>query len=184
MMAPFCTSFSRARDRTKMIRSHRFPWGLPKRFLSPHEQESIRIGNSLFGACFRIIDCCLLHNIPWILENPLSSRCWNLPRLRQLQASPDIVNIHADFCQFGTAWKKPTLFLASRVDDVHRLSRVCRGSHGACSRTYKPHWLLTGAGPGGVPWTQLAEPYPTPLCRALAHVLTSQYHTTNSLSSQ
>lgn len=31
-MAPVCTSFSRARDRTKVIRNHRYPWGIPRRF--------------------------------------------------------------------------------------------------------------------------------------------------------
>ena len=58
MMAPVCTSFSRARDRTKVIRNHRFPWGVPRRFLSEKEYLSIRLGNTLFRACFAIIEEC------------------------------------------------------------------------------------------------------------------------------
>ena len=58
MMAPVCTSFSRARDRTKVIRNHRFPWGIPRRFLSEKEYLSIRLGNTLFRACFAIIEEC------------------------------------------------------------------------------------------------------------------------------
>lgn len=75
MMAPVCTSFSRARDRTKVIRSSRFPLGIPRRFLSDHEASSIITGNAVFRACFKIIDECEASGIPWILENPLHSRC-------------------------------------------------------------------------------------------------------------
>lgn len=178
-MAPVCTSFSRARDRTKVIRNHRYPWGIPRRFLSEHEVNSIRIGNAVFRSCFKIIDCCLQYNIPWILENPFSSRCWNLPRLRFLQGCNFIQAIHADFCQFNTAWKKPTLFLCFGIGDEHRLARRCQGEKGLCSRTSKRHFLLTGSAPTGTPWTKVAEPYPTGLCRALAHVLTHRYHTTS-----
>ena len=34
MLGPVCTSFSVARDRTKVIRNRRFPWGVPKRFMT------------------------------------------------------------------------------------------------------------------------------------------------------
>lgn len=178
MMAPVCTSFSRARDRTKVIRSKRFPWGIPRRFLSAHEEESIRVGNAVFRSCFAIIDLCNKLCIPWILENPLSSRCWNLPKLRTLLQTQQAYPLHADFCQYGTTWKKPTMFLANYIGDTHRLCRVCRGQAGVCSATNKRHFMLTGSGPGGVPWTKIAEPYPVQLCRELAHVLTSPYHTT------
>ena len=98
MMAPVCTSFSRARDRTKVIRNHRFPWGIPRRFLSEKEYLSIRLGNTLFRACFAIIEECEKQQIPWLLENPLSSRCWNLPPMRRIIQQRDTHFIHADFC--------------------------------------------------------------------------------------
>ena len=179
MMAPVCTSFSRARDRTKVIRNHRFPWGIPRRFLSEKEYLSIRLGNTLFRACFAIIEECEKQQIPWLLENPLSSRCWNLPPMRRIIQQRDTHFIHADFCQFGARWKKPTGFLGKRVSDLHRLTRTCQGKHGICNRTSRPHPLLTGTGPGNIPWTLVAQPYPKQLCSQIAHVLTSSYHATS-----
>ena len=179
MMAPVCTSFSRARDRTKVIRNHRFPWGIPRRFLSEKEYLSIRLGNTLFRACFAIIEECEKQQIPWLLENPLSSRCWNLPPMRRIIQQRDTHFIHADFCQFGARWKKPTGFLGKRVSDLHRLTRTCQGKHGICNRTSRPHQLLTGTGPGNIPWTLVAQPYPKQLCSQIAHVLTSSYHATS-----
>ena len=160
MMAPVCTSFSRARDRTKVIRSHRFPWGIPKRFLSEKELQSIQLGNAVFRTCIQLISELNSRRIPWILENPYFSRCWNLPPLRQLLQNHQAFLCRGDFCQWGTKWKKPTGFLHNHVLDIHRLQRPCSGHNGFCSKTGCRHWQLSGAGPGGVPWTKVAEPYP------------------------
>ena len=180
MMAPVCTSFSRARDRTKVIRNHRFPWGIPRRFLSEKEYLSIRLGNACFRSCIAIIQECEKYHIPWLLENPLSSRCWNLPPMRSIMQQPDTHFIHVDFCQFGTRWKKPTGLLCKYVTDLHRLCLTCQGKHGICSKTCRPHQLLTGTGPGSIPWTLIAQPYPKKLCSQIAHVLTSPYHGTSN----
>ena len=178
MMAPVCTSFSRARDRTKVIRSLRFPWGIPQRFLSENEVASIRLGNKCFRTCIQLIHELNLHSLPWVLENPWMSRCWQLPLRRLLQQHSAFL-CRGDFCQWGTKWRKPTGFLFNHVDDSYRLHRPCQGHPpGVCSRTGRRHWLLTGSGPGNQPWTKIAEPYPSRLCLDLAHVLTSKYHAT------
>ena len=179
MMAPVCTSFSRARDRTKVIRSLRFPWGIPKRFLSEKEALSVKLGNACFRSCIQLIHVLNLYSIPWILENPWMSRCWQLPPIRQLLQKNSAFLCRGDFCQWGTKWRKPTGFLFNHVDDSYRLHRPCQGHPpGYCSRTGQRHWLLTGSGPGNKPWTKIAEPYPKKLCNDLAHVLTSKYHAT------
>lgn len=178
MMAPVCTSFSRARDRTKVIRNKRFPWGIPFKYLSPKEASSIRLGNSCFRTCFRIIELCNSLSIPWILENPRSSRCWNLPFIRELLDHQAGFMGFTDFCQHGTPWKKPTAFLYNHIVDYHRLTRLCSGQRGLCSRSQRKHFLLTGTGPQGKPWTVHAQPYPKSLCKDLAHALTSKYHAT------
>ena len=59
--------------------------------------------------------------------------------------------------------------------DLHRLQRLCTG-RGLCSRTRKPHFKLTGSNHQGIPWTRVAQPYPSGLCRDLASSLTSPSH--------
>ena len=177
MMAPVRTSFSRAQDRAKTIRTHRFPWGLPRRFLSEHEAASVQLGNSCLRSCIAIIKEANRFGIPWILEHPLSSRCWTLPPLRRLLEHSEAHFSHVDFCQFGPAWKKPTGLMYNNIVDSHRLTSVCQGHHGSCSRTGKKHFVLRGTGPqNNIPWCVHAEQYPKKLCHQLAHALTSAYH--------
>ena len=149
MMAPVCTSFSRARDRTKVIRSLRFPWGIPQRFLNEKEAASIKLGNACFRTCIQLIHELNLHSLPWILENPWMSRCWQLPPIRRLLQQHSAFLCRGDFCQWGTKRRKPTGFLFNHLDDSYRLHRPCQGHPpGVCSRTGRRHWLLTGSGPG------------------------------------
>ena len=178
MMAPPCTTFSVARDRTKIIRSRRFPWGLPKRFLTSEEHQKVVVGNKCFQTCFELIDVLQKSQIPWILENPASSKCWFLPKMQQLMTSPACNLIITDFCQYNTRWRKRTALLTGNLDlqDCERLQRRCSGPVGWCSKTGCRHWQLTGSH-HGIPWTRIAQPYPKLLCQQLAFVLTapSQY---------
>ena len=91
MLAPPCSSFSRARDRTRVIRTARFPWGLPSRFLSDAESASITLGNKCFRAAIDLIQCLDKHRVPWILENPSTSKCWWLPPLKKRCLQPRIL---------------------------------------------------------------------------------------------
>ena len=115
--------------------------------------------------------------IPWVLERPASSKAWMLPQIERMLRNPRIQKATGDFCQWGTKWRKRTSFLCDNLDplEVQKLRRVCTG-HGACSRTKKNHFQLTGSSPQGVPWTQIAQPYPLGLCRTLADVLTSSLY--------
>ena len=177
MMAPPCNSFSVARDRTKVIRTREFPWGLPDCFLTASEQEKIQLGNACFRTCFSLIRMLDRFRIPWILENPASSKCWHLPFWKQLCSQPHIQVVYADFCRFGTAWKKHTRFVCGNIEltDLHRVNLQCTG-RSICSVTGKSHFHLTGKGPGGRNWTEIAQPYPKLLCSGLAHALTARYH--------
>ena len=176
MLAPPCSSFSRARDRTRVIRTTRFPWGLPSRFLSDAESASITLGNKCFRAAIDLIQCLDKHRVPWILENPSTSKCWWLPPLKTLLAAPHTHLRTVDFCQYGTPWQKRTCLLAGNLDfdDTARLARLCRG-HGICSRTHQPHVQLTGCRHGRR-MTQVAQPYPHQLNKALAYCLTQPTH--------
>lgn len=171
MFAPPCSSFSRARDRTRVIRTKDYPFGLPG--LPEHERLKVLTGNKCFASAVQIIKELNKYGIPWILENPHSSKCWYLPALIKM-ASLDNVHIRVtDFCCHGTRWRKRTQFLVGNVDllDSQRLQVLCSGTSGLCSRTQRKHFQLTGSGPKGIPWTRIAQPYPRRLCHHLAHVL-------------
>ena len=179
MLAPVCTSFSVARDRTKVIRNKRYPWGIPHQYLTEDEKEKLRLGNRVFRTCFKIIQELLIRNIPFILENPRTSKAWYLPIMQSLLAHPQVHFVITDFCQWGTPWKKPTALMIGNLDqlDSRRLEARCSGPKGLCSRTGQKHFLLTGSNSKGVPYTRVAQPYPQKLCRSLAFVLTCKYTT-------
>ena len=50
------------------------------------------------------------------------------------------------------------------------ISSTCSGRHGNCSATGKKHIVLTGKC-HGVPWTKIAEPYPTKIANIIAHAI-------------
>lgn len=178
MLAPVCTSFSVARDRTKVIRNREYPWGIPAELLSEKEATSISIGNSCFRACLRILRWLDEYKIPYILENPATSKAWYLPPIVNHLKKPHVNFVTCHFCQYGTAWEKPTSFLCGHIhpSDLHRITKVCHG-RGICSRSHKAHFQLSGSRNDGTPWTKVAEPYPAKLCRDLAYTLTSHLHT-------
>ena len=174
MLAPPCSSFSPARDRTMVIRSQEYPWGLPD--LPPHEQEKVDIGNLCFLSAFKIIEWLDQAGIPWILENPHASKCWYLPQLQALQQSSHTHTVVVDFCQYHTIWRKRTRLLCGNIntDDLERMRlRRCSGTRGYCSRTQRKHFQLSGSNKKGIPWTRVAQPYPPRLCHDLAHALLS-----------
>ena len=176
MLAPPCSSFSVAKDRTCVVRSKQFPWGLPPSMLSVADQLRVQNGNKCFHAALKIIEWLDKLRILWILENPASSKCWFLPQLQQLEQSPHTIymSVITDFCQYGTRWRKRTKLLCGNLDtqDLDRLDKRCTGS-GLCSRSGHPHFQLTGSNHQGVPWTRVAQPYPRGLCQQLAFVLIS-----------
>ena len=175
MLAPPCSSFSPARDRTRVIRSRAFPWGIAG--VPPHEVEKLEVGNACILAALKIIKTLDRHGVPWVLENPHSSKMWYLPPLVDFQNSCHTTTIVTDFCQWGTRWRKRTRLLAGNINpiDLERLQKICRGSRGLCSRTGCQHFQLTGSNSHGVPWTRVAQPYPARLCHSLAHSLLAKY---------
>ena len=171
MFGPPCLTFSPARDRTSVIRNKQFPWGLPQ--LSQRDAEKVAVGNACFRSAFKIIRWLDKYKIPWMLENPHSSKAWYLPELVELQNAEHTCVFYTDFCQYKTRWRKRTRLLSGNLDwhDVARCQRVCHGSSGICSRSGQPHFHLTGSNPKGIPWTQVAQPYPVGLCHDLAYAL-------------
>ena len=166
MLVPPYDSFSAACDRARAVRTRDWPWGLPPEFLSIAEQKKIQVGNACFRSCFSLIRLLERHRIPWYL-----------PYFHRLCSQPHVQTVISDFCQFGKLWRKRTRFSCGNIelDDLHRLQHKCSG-HGICSRTGRPHFQLTGTGPGNRNWTPITQPYPLKLCEALAYSLTARWH--------
>ena len=173
MLATPCTTFTTARDRNSQIRSRHYLWGIPG--LPDRLRQKVLDGNRCAKTSIRIILACLESGVPCILENPASSRLFLLKPLQALmKKNRDKVHfIVADFCQYGTRWRKSTGFLCVNFQshEVAGLGKRCKTCKGLCSRTHAPHQVLSGTAPGGTPWTRIAQPYPSKLCAKLADLL-------------
>ena len=176
MLATPCTSFSVARDRTRPIRPSTRPWGLPHQ--NDADRARLRTGNACARATIQIMRWALEHKVKLILENPATSRLFLLPQSKEIMRHPAASYGIAHFCQYGTKWKTPTgfLMLFASENDRSSLYRRCNSSQGICSRTLAKHWVLSGLGPSGKPWTLIAQPYPSQLCSTLARILTARIH--------
>ena len=150
-----CQSWSRAgrcngRGPGPLRDDGQYLMGLPG--LSSKDRQKVLQGNLLLRHSIRIIGACQKHNIPWSMENPMTSRVWKVRSVRQL------TGCHfqrADFCQYGLPWRKATQFLLS--DDLQPIFLTCSGSHGVCSKSLKAHLLLQGSANGQF-LTKIAEP--------------------------
>lgn len=177
MFAPPCASFSPARDRTMVVRDRDFPWGIPG--LPPHEAFKVEIGNKCFKSSLKIIRALDRKGIPWVLENPHSSKCWRLAPLVKLLASSHVHCRVVDFCMYKTPWRKRTRLVFGNINmaDTERfLHRFCSGRGGVCDNSHKKHFHLTGSARDGRPWTLVAQPYPSHLCHDIAYSLTTKYN--------
>ena len=87
----------------------------------------------MYGAC-TLIRLWLQRNIPGYLENPLSSRLWLAPPVKELLKLDRVHFIKTHMCMHGTQWKKPTGILVWCCKPF-TLPR-CSGK-GKCSRTGK-----------------------------------------------
>ncbi len=72
MLAPPCSSFSRARVRTGPLRSKELPWGV--RGFSPKDQELVRIGNLCARAAIQITKWRLRYQFFCVVEHSDASR--------------------------------------------------------------------------------------------------------------
>ena len=169
-----CTTFSRARKNDGLgpgpLRSDECPMGLP--LLNCRDCKKVDEGNHLLAFSCRLIHEAQVKGIPWILENPNSSRAWLTPSLQQVIGQKFVETCVLDFCQFGTPWKKPTALLHERID-LSRVARTCKHAQYKCSRSGKAHVQLLGVDNHGIFMTLRAQPYPYELCEVLAQLIAS-----------
>ena len=175
-LGTICKSWSRARrgppgSAWGPIRSAKYIYGFPN--LSANDRSKIITGNATMRQSAEFIHACVTLRIPVILENPATSMIWLAPPLRNQLSVDSCRFISVDQCQFGARWRKRTR-LASWHCPIEHLQKLCSGKKGICSKTSKPHIVLSGASKEhGVLWTALAQRYPEPFSRACAHALFS-----------
>ncbi len=174
-----CTSFSQARNRTRVIRTRQYPRGVPDRVdFSLNDLKTLELGNIFAKFVIRMIRIVHRRSMPWFLENPWSSRAWDLPEIREIMKWKFVdVRRRIDVRGYSGRWKEPTGLLSGHCDDsslCSKLSRRCGGRHGNCSFQCRKRIILSGSAPrGGEPWTRIAQAYPKPLANSLAEVFCS-----------
>ena len=163
-----CQSWSRARKNDggpgPLRDDNDFIWGFPD--LSPNDNKKIALGNQLLSCTVTMIQQIDVLCVPWVLENPWTSRCWLTRPLRDL-ASQQHVRVslcRTDFCQFNMAWRKATGLMFAHLS-LNELCQQCTGSSARCSATGKRHLVLQGKDAAGVWWTHRAQAYPPAFCK-------------------
>eukprot|EP00435_Cladocopium_sp_Y103_P070321 s689_g35.t1 len=140
-----CTTFSVARRRDGLgpgpLRSELFPMGIP--WLRGRDRSKLITGNLLFFFTFRVIWACLQARVPFVLENPESSRCWQTPLASYVLKSGLVQSTTLHFCQFGERWKKPTRLMSAFLD-LNAVACTCKGSFLRCSYSGRAHIALKG----------------------------------------
>ena len=166
-----CTTWSRARRDDRfgpgpLRDDHAHIWGLPH--LSKADQHKVNVGNRLLLVAVRILEACIASNTPWSLENPLSSRLWLTPQLRDFIPKGAIMQ-PTTYCMFGTPWRKATAFMTWHCPDFQL--PCCGGPFYKCSFSGQQHIPLRGKTAHGQWRTSQAQPYPPALCRQIAAAL-------------
>ena len=173
-LGPPCTTLSTMQDLTRVIRTRRYPKGVPG--LSSYDQARVDEGNVQALFSLRIFAILMRKGLPCIIENPRASRLWFFQEVLDL-IEQGAVLLTLDLCAYGTRWRKRTGLLVCNLeaDAIVELQRLCGGSNGLCGHTGKPHILLKGKDPqSGKNWTSLGQVYPKRLCRAIAKALSAQ----------
>ena len=126
-----CSSWSRARrfdGGPPPLRNHDvYLWGCPR--LGPADSAKVEQGNQLLAQTGRLARRLQLNGIPWIIENPSSSRCWLTDVFQSLLATGAHL-CQVDFCQYRP-WRKSTGLLCSSFDALGPALLCCRPRHAA-----------------------------------------------------
>ena len=139
--------------------------GLPQ--LKPGDQLKVQAANRMmYGAC-KLIRLCLRLGVSGYLENPLTSRLWLAPPMKDLLNRDGVHFIKTDMCMHGTQWKKPVGLLVWGCEPFSLPRCTCRSK---CSRTGKNHVQLTGI-KGSRFATERAQMFPSAFASKLVDAL-------------
>ena len=167
-----CTTWSRARKHDggppPLRDDGENLWGFSD--LSMHDGNKIEQGNNLLFVTAKLCQLCDQLHVPWVIENPATSRIWLTSTLKEFFHTGAFF-VTTDFCAFGMPWRKSTGFLCSRFENLKHISKHCTSQHGRCTFTNRRHIILSGKDSSGMWLTKRAQPYPPQLCMMIADVL-------------
>ena len=168
-LAPPCGTSSAARgiplpgskSGPRPLRTRNYPDGVPH--LVDRDAARVASANALYSFSAQVLNYCRAHDIPCVVENPVSSLMWRTswfaPLVRQKRVHWH--ELHA--CMYGSGRKKRTGLLATVL--LPGMLRKCDASHG-----HRPWGLVRS--PTHVGFATAEETaYPTEFCRAAARDL-------------
>ena len=139
------------------LRSEKHPLGFP--WLRGVNRERVQSANVLYEFSARIALLCEEFGTLFTIENPQNSLLWVTPYFKPLVNK---FHMHvADSCEYGSAHKKSTGFLANFISE--RLQKKCRGDHQHAAWKVKQ----LDSGEWSFDTAQAAE-YPTDLAKEIA----------------
>lgn len=169
-----CTTWSRARKHDGGPAPLREDYALEGLdHLSDHDRSKVLEGNKLRDISVQIAELCSSLNIPWVIENPLTSRIWLSKPLVNL-VNDGATLLRTDFCGWGMPWKKSTGLLTRNFPCLADVSCICHTTKGRCQFSGRKHIILAGKDSSGLWMTRRAQPYPVRLCNRIASLLRQQ----------
>lgn len=148
-------------------------WG--RQNLNKSDKQKTLAGNVLLLWTTTFVTLCNILSIPWIIENPWTSRSWNTPDMQRLIKKG--ASLHqVDYCQYGVPWRKSTGLMLFGIPQIASILKTGCPNQGRCSRTSKRHIILSGKDSNDVWWTHRAQPYPHQLCYDIACFMASTLH--------
>lgn len=132
--------------------------------LRPCDVKNVKVGNIAWINTFKMTKACIKYQVPWILENPKSSRTWLMWHANRLEppgASTDV----ASSCQHGTRLRKDTKSMHMMLPSLSNNLKQCHPKSYKCSRSGPRHFQLCGVDPEPKRfWIVIAKFYPPKLC--------------------
>jgi hypothetical protein len=155
-----CTVFSRAR---RFIRNQQ----------RARDREQVGVELALFSA--EVIETCERYGVLWSLENPRSSRLFELPVLRDILFTPRCFAIDVDFCRYGEQHKNPIRIFTSCPQLLALQKRCIHKKHPVVLRGSET--VQEGTHKISAPKTRAAGTYPWKLADAWAECLGQEIET-------
>ena len=81
----------------------------------------------VLGSCIRPQDVAYKIGIPVVLENPDTSRLWNMPNVVWCFNACHANFIRSDYCQDGTLWRKRTKLMIGNLNHTSDIGILCTG---------------------------------------------------------
>ena len=112
--------------------------------LSPQLLQKVREGTFMALIAIEIALTCHHLDIPFVMENPITSVIWTLTPMLELRAKVGVHLIEIHYCAFDMEWRKPTGLLTNVKGLKALASRLCPNIDGLCTFTGKEHKILRG----------------------------------------